>query len=307
MIDINTEFRGMTWDDVVGSSAAKALANWSGAIPQVVLFEGPYGTGKNLHAYLLAQDIGEVEITVRDSADNTAASALSIIHQFSTPPLVPTLNQVCIINEFHLFRKDAQRKFLDLLQAPPPRTYLFLVSVEPGRIAPDILNRMMVIVKTRLLSKPHAYELACVTCEKLNLDLGKKKKSLIADRSEGRPRTIIKTIQAIKSAGEDNDSFIDEMLKVYSADENHEQFMLLYKLLTVGQSKTMKQVIQLIEATETDAVTIQHKMLNMIWKYADFKALRLYEALIPRLEEGREKHDLLVRCLRLLRQRYNES
>lgn len=304
MININKEFEGMSWDDVVGSSTAKALANWSGAIPQVVLFAGPYGTGKNLHAYLLAQSIGSVEITVRDSADSTAASALSIINQFSAPPLIPTVNQVCIINEFHLFRKDAQRKFLDLLQAPPPRTYLFLVSVEPERIAPDILNRMELKVFTALLSQRDAYELTHRMCEKYELELGKKKKALIASKSEGRPRTIIKTVQAIKSAGKSNEEFIDKLLEDYSVDEQHEQFMALFNILLGRVGVSSAQVlIQAIEATEMDAVTIQHKILGMIWKYPNYKAFHLYEMLIPKLEEGREKHDLLARCVRLLQRR----
>ena len=300
MIDINAEFKGMSWDDVVGSPVAETLANWSGAIPQVVLFEGDYGTGKNLHAYLFAQDIGNVEIVVRDSADNTAAAALSIIEQFSTPPLIPTLNQVCVINEFHLFRKDAQRKFLDLLQAPPPRTYLFLVSVEPERIAPDILDRMDLVAHTDLLSKEHAYELVQRTCDKIDLKLNKKTKAHVASNSKGRPRAIIKTLQAIKDAGEENTSFVDRMLKRYSVPESHEYFMTFYKTLINGHARTMKQLIMMIEGTGMDAVSIQHKILNMVWKYSDHKASQLYEMLIPRLEEGREKHDLLVRCMRLL-------
>lgn len=301
MIDINAEFKGMTWDDIVGSNAAHMLATWSGAIPQVVLFDGEYGTGKNLHAYLLAKKIGNVEIIVRDSADSTAASALRIIMQFSSPPLVPSINQVCIINEFHLFRKDAQRKFLDLLQAPPKRTYLFLVSVEPERIAPDILNRVGLRVHTSLLNDKDSYALVHRLCEKEDLRLEKKKKLLIAKKSEGRPRTIVNTIRAIKESGDTDLGFMDGMLKAYSGDANHKQFMILYNAVVpvVKYPIVPSYLIRLIEATEMDAVGIQYKMLNMLWNNFDEKATRLYIALIPPLEEGREKHDLLARFLRL--------
>ncbi len=142
MIDINQEYKDMTWDDVIGLSITPVLAEWQGTtLPRVVLFHGPYGCGKNLLAYLFAKKLPNVEITVRNTVDNTAKGAEEMISQFSAPPLLPDVNQVCILNEFTDFRKDAQRKWKDILQAPPARTYFFVCTTEPEKIVSDVDNR----------------------------------------------------------------------------------------------------------------------------------------------------------------------
>jgi hypothetical protein len=87
MIDINQEYTDMGWDDVVGLSVIPVLAEWQGAIPRTVLFHGPYGCGKNLLAYLFAKKLPNVEITVRNTVDNTAKGAEAMIAQFSAPSL----------------------------------------------------------------------------------------------------------------------------------------------------------------------------------------------------------------------------
>jgi hypothetical protein len=131
MIDINEEYKDMTFDDVIDDGTSWELANWKGDIPQVVLFKGPYGCGKNLLAYLFAKKIENVDINVRNTVDNTAKGAEELITQYSSPPFVPDMHQVCVLNEFTMFRKDAMGKFKDAFQAPPKRTYFFVCTNEP--------------------------------------------------------------------------------------------------------------------------------------------------------------------------------
>jgi DNA polymerase III delta prime subunit len=305
MIDINREYEGMSWDDVVGSSASKALQAWEGEIPQVVLFAGPYGCGKNLLAYLLAQELGNVDITVRNTVDNTAKGAEAMIDQFSSPPFLPDLKQVCVLNEFTLFRKDAQAKFKDIFQAPPRSTYFFVCTNEPEAIILDIMDRFKLQVHVSLLTEQDAYELVERTCNKHMVGLHKKKKIAIARGSGGRPRTIINTILAVKNQGDGNDEFIKAQLKNYAVDDNHAAYMDLFYYL-IGKrtlSNTSPIAIKnLFEATGLEPDTFRYKTLGMIYNSFLNVGMRVYTELIPSLEKGAEKHDLLVRLMRLLRQ-----
>ncbi len=305
MIDINQEYKGMKWEDVIGSSASKALQSWSGDIPQVVLFAGPFGCGKNLLAYLLAQDLGNVDITVRNTIDNTAKGAEAMIEQFSSPPFLPNLKQVCVLNEFTLFRKDAQAKFKDIFQAPPRNTYFFVCTNEPEKIVLDIMDRFKLQVHVNLLTEQDAYELVERTCTKHMVGLHKKKKIAIAKGSGGRPRTIINTVLAIKNQGDGNDEFIKEQLKNYAVDENHTAYMLLFYYL-IGKrtlsNTTPMNVKQLFEATGLTPDTFRYKTLGMIYNSFLNVGMLVYHELMPSLEKGAEQHDLLIRLLHLLRQ-----
>jgi len=299
MIDINAEYEDLTIEDVVGPLQQKLTAVVE--VPQVVLFSGGYGCGKNLGAYLLAQKLGNVEITVRNTVDNTAKGAEGMISQFSAPPLLPSLNQVCVLNEFTLFRKDAQAKFKDIFQAPPVRTYFFICTNEPEKIIPDIYDRFQYIIEVGLLNSRDAYTLTHSICKRYSVDLDKKKKLVVAKGSKGRPRAIINTIKAIKTSGGATEEFLYEMLKKYSSEEGHEQFIILYRILVERRPTNARNLISFIEATGMDATSIQYKILNMCYNNFDERAKHLYALLIPPLAEGREKHDLLVRFMRALK------
>jgi DNA polymerase III delta prime subunit len=304
MIDINKEYADMGWDDVIGLSITPVLAEWQGTtLPRVVLFHGPYGCGKNLLAYLFAKKLPNVEITVRNTVDNTAKGAEAMIAQFSAPPLLPDVHQVCILNEFTSFRKDAMAKFKDILQAPPERTYFFICTNEPEKIVPDVDNRFGFRVEVTLLNETNAYHLTHKMCSKHSVDLTKVKKRAIARGSGGRPRTIIKTIEAIADSGDKSDSFIKNMLDTYAGEGNEQAFMELFYYLS-GQKYFKGQaydLIKLINETGMEADSIRYKLLHMVYNRYHPKAKPLFLSLIPPLGKGGEKFDLLARFMKLLK------
>ena len=303
MIDINKEYEGLTWNDIVGSEAAVLLKAWSDRIPQVVLFRGPYGCGKNLHAYLLALELENPQIHVRNTVDNTAKGATELIQQYSAPPLLPDVNQVCILNEFTLFRKDAQAKFKDIFQAPPERTYFFVCTNEPSKIIADVYNRFRARFWVDLLDQEDSYVLTDQTCARLGVELGKKKKLKIARGSKGVPRTIVYTIQAIKDAGDSSDNFIDSFILEHTADNESKGFINLF-LYATGKKyfKGGPQQIRDMLEDAGDADSIRYAMLDMLYKRYGKGCAPLYFALIPPLEKGVEKQDLFLRFLKLLKQ-----
>ncbi len=304
MININSEYEGMEWKDVVGLEVSQVLATWDvESMPRIVLFYGPYGCGKNLLAYLFAKKLPSVQITVRNTVDNTAKGAEEMISQFSAPPLLPDATQVCVLNEFTDFRKDAQRKWKDILQTPPERTYFFICTNEEQKIIPDIWDRVDLAVKVHLLDAKQAYTLVSKACDKHGITLPKVKKRAIARGSGGRPRTIIKTVQAVANSNDDSDSFIRSQLDTYSGEGNETAFMELFQYLNgmLYYKGDTKGIIQLIEATGMDANAIKFKMLHMIWNRYSHSAQALFLALIPPLEQGGEKFDLLARFMRILK------
>ncbi len=303
MIDINEEYKDMGWKDVVDDGTAESLYTYKESIPQVVLFKGPYGCGKNLLAYLLARELPSVEIHVRNTADNTAKGAEELISQYSAPPFMPEVHQVCVLNEFTLFRKDAQAKFKDVFQAPPRRTYFFVCTNEPENILADVYSRFQLVVEVSRLTEDKAFELADRLCKKYEVGLHKKKKLAIAKGSGGVPRTIRNVILAVKSSKDGNEDFINKMLEQYSVEDNHKAFMDFFWWLTKkrGIITGAGPVKEAFEATGMEADAFRYKMLGMI--YNSFLGTRgtwdIYLDLLPPLQKGVEKHDLLVRLVRL--------
>lgn len=302
MIDINKEYEGLTWDDCVGSNAAVLLKSWSDRIPQVVLFSGPYGCGKNLHAYLLAKELGNVEIYVRNTVDNTAKGATELIQQYCAPPLVPTVKQVCILNEFTLFRKDAQAKFKDIFQAPPDRTYFFVCTNEPFKIIADVYNRFRVRFHVEELDQEDSYELVERTCKRMGVSISKKKKLLIARGSKGIPRTIVYTVSAMVDAKKYSEDFIRSYLRKQAVEEQNTALIDLWLCATgkkyfKGSAADVKTLIE----ESGDADSVRYTMLHMMYKGYHKGCGPLYNALLPPLEKGVEKQDLYFRFLRLFK------
>jgi DNA polymerase III delta prime subunit len=305
-IDINKEYRILSLDDIVGP--LRTTIEQIKIPPQVMLFYGPVGTGKNLGAFFFSQKLGNPQVDVRNTVDNTAKGAESMITQFSAPPLLPNVNQIFILNEFTDFNKGAQRKWKDILQSPPERTYFFLCTNEPEKIIFDIQNRIQLKIATALLSESNAYILVHKLCKKHGLVLLKKKKRAIARGSGGRPRTIIKTIEAIVDSSDSSDSFIKNMLDTYSGEGNEEAFMKLFFLLadlpTTGVRRSGHDVptlIKLIDETGMEAEGIRYKFLHMVYNRYNPRAKELFMSLVPPLSIGGEKFDLLARFIKLLK------
>lgn len=307
MIDINEEYKDMGWKDVVDDGTAESLYTFKEDIPQVVLFKGPYGCGKNLLAYLLARELPNVTIHVRNTADNTAKGAEELISQYSAPPFVPDVHQVCVLNEFTLFRKDAQAKFKDVFQAPPRRTYFFVCTNEPEAILADVHSRFQLVVEVSRLTEDKAFELTDSLCKKYQVGLHKKKKLAIAKGSGGVPRTIRNVVLSILKSKNANEDFINKMLDTYSVEDNHKAFMDLFWFMTGTKRgyispKIMKDKY---EATGLEADAYRYKMLGMIYNsFLETKgAYQIYLALLPPLQKGVEKHDLIVRLADLANRR----
>lgn len=303
MIDINEEYKDMRWEDVVDDGTAESLYTFKEDIPQVVLFKGPFGCGKNLLAYLLARELPHPEIHVRNTADNTAKGAEDLIIQYSSPPLLPDVHQVCVLNEFTLFRKDAQAKFKDIFQAPPRRTYFFVCTNEPEGIIPDIYNRFRLVVEVSRLNEAKAYELADRLCVKFQVGLHKKTKLAIAKGSGGVPRTIRNVIKAIGQSKDGSEAFINKMLSQYAVGDSHKEYMELFYFLKSKRGGFVNRdtLKKKFEATGMDAETFRFKTLGMIYNsfIGDADAYAIYLELLPPLRKGVEKHDLFVRLVRL--------
>jgi DNA polymerase III gamma/tau subunit len=304
MIDINKEYEGLTFDDVVGLDQHVALLTSMKQVPQVGLFHGTIGCGKNMLAYLLAQRLENPEIVVRDSADSTAKSALELIEQFNSPSLFPNITQVCVLDEFHQFRRDAQAKFKNVLQAPPERTYFFVCSAEPERIIADIHSRFRLKIQVRALTEQESYTLVDRLCKKNSdfLILDKKAKLQIAKGSKGIPRIIVYTINSLLSfEGIIDDNLIASVLETSAEGVKDQNFYLLFKAIMTDRKLRAYQLPTLLDNCNSDAESLRYKMIHTVYKnYRGPRAKKLLEVLVPPLTYQVEKQDLLSRLSKVL-------
>ncbi|KKU81363.1 MAG: polymerase III, subunit gamma and tau protein [Parcubacteria group bacterium GW2011_GWA2_47_8] len=148
------KYRPQTFEELVGQDAVKKILTNSlkqGHIAHAYLFAGPRGVGKTSAARLFAYALNNgtpgdtagagLDIVEIDAASNRGIDDVKALRdEIRTGPAhLPW--KVFILDEAHMFTKEAFNALLKSLEEPPAHTVFILATTEPHKIIPTIQSR----------------------------------------------------------------------------------------------------------------------------------------------------------------------
>jgi len=116
-------------------------------LPQSLLLTGPVGVGLGTVAHAIADEIGDVTLTVLPEKDEKVdlekgvISVDSIRKLYTQTRSVHAGKRVIIIDYAERMGHQAQNAFLKLLEEPGKGTYFILATHTPSRLLPTVLSR----------------------------------------------------------------------------------------------------------------------------------------------------------------------
>ncbi len=143
------KYRPQTFDQVLGQDAIVHSLQASlkkNEISHAYLFAGSRGTGKTSLARIFARELG---VSTNDIYEIDAASNRKIedvrelLAGVSTLPF-DSKYKVYILDEVHMFTKDAWNALLKTLEEPPAHVIFILATTELHKVIPTIISRCQV-------------------------------------------------------------------------------------------------------------------------------------------------------------------
>jgi DNA polymerase-3 subunit delta' len=116
-------------------------------LPQSLLLTGPIGVGLGTVAHAIADEIGDVTLTILPEKDEKVdlekgvISVDSIRKLYTQTRSVHTGKRVIIIDYAERMGHQAQNAFLKLLEEPGKGTYFILATHTPSRLLPTVQSR----------------------------------------------------------------------------------------------------------------------------------------------------------------------
>ena len=220
-IALYRKYRPESWGDVVGQDhVVKAISGAleAGKIAHAYLLCGPRGTGKTTIARIIAHDLGTSvnDIYELDAASNRGIDDVrNIKENVSTMPF-DSKYKVYILDEVHMFTKDAWNALLKTIEEPPEHVIFILATTELEKVPETIVSRCQSFV----FKKPTEAVLSQVVesvAKKEGYIIEEGGSNLIALLADGAFRDALGTLQKVISLMKVKKISQDEIEKITEA------------------------------------------------------------------------------------------
>lgn len=202
-IALYRKYRPENWGEVIGQDhIVKAIdgALKAGKVSHAYLLCGPRGTGKTTIARIIANELGS---SVNDIYELDAASNRGIDDVRSIRDSVHTMPfdskyKIYILDEVHMFTKDAWNALLKTIEEPPSHVIFILATTELEKVPETIVSRC----QSFIFKKPTDAILASVVtnvAKKEGYTLEEGGAALIALLADGAFRDALGTLQKVIS------------------------------------------------------------------------------------------------------------
>lgn len=206
-IALYRKYRPENWGEVIGQDhIVKAIdgALKAGKVSHAYLLCGPRGTGKTTIARIIAHELGS---SVNDIYELDAASNRGIDDVRSIRDSVHTMPfdskyKIYILDEVHMFTKDAWNALLKTIEEPPKHVIFILATTELEKVPDTIVSRC----QSFIFRKPTDSILTSVVtnvAKKEGYTLEEGGAALIALLADGAFRDALGTLQKVISFSKD--------------------------------------------------------------------------------------------------------
>jgi DNA polymerase-3 subunit gamma/tau len=247
-IALYRKYRPETFDEVIGQDhIVKAIGGSlkAGKVAHAYLLCGPRGTGKTTVARIIAHELGS---SVNDIYELDAASNRGIDDVRSIRDSVQTMPfdskyKIYILDEVHMFTKDAWNALLKTIEEPPAHVIFILATTELEKVPDTIVSRC----QSFIFKKPTDSILTSVitnVAKKEGYILEEGGAPLIALLADGAFRDALGTLQKVISfsegksislknieevTGSPNTKLVDDFLTAIANKEIEKGFLCIKK------------------------------------------------------------------------------
>jgi len=201
------KYRPENWGEVIGQDhIVKAIggALKAGKVSHAYLLCGPRGTGKTTIARIIARELGSSvsDIYELDAASNRGIDDVRSIRESVRTMPFDSKYKIYILDEVHMFTKDAWNALLKTIEEPPAHVIFILATTELEKIPDTIVSRC----QSFTFKKPTDNILSSVITNVANKEgytLEEGGAQLIALLSDGAFRDALGTLQKVISFSKD--------------------------------------------------------------------------------------------------------
>jgi DNA polymerase-3 subunit gamma/tau len=273
------KYRPQTFNELVGQdTTATALANAirMGRLPQAVIFSGVRGTGKTTTARLYAKALNcengptanpcgkcdscmaissgnHEDVLEIDGASNTSVDDVRLLRD--SIGYVPQRSRfkVYLIDEVHMLSQSAFNALLKTLEEPPAHVVFLFATTELQKIPQTILSRCQVFLLQKIPPKVVIARLEeILRLEKIQLEPGALRP--ICREARGSLRDALTLLDQAIAIGDGK--VTTALCESLTAQAPQELVMALLRALVAKDAKQSIQIINQIEQTGTDLVTV---------------------------------------------------
>ena len=220
-IALYRKYRPESFDEVIGQDhIVKAISGSlkAGKVAHAYLLCGPRGTGKTTIARIIARELGSSvnDIYEMDAASNRGIDDVREIRENVRTLPFDSKYKIYILDEVHMFTKDAWNALLKTIEEPPEHVIFILATTELEKVPETIISRCQNFV----FKKPNDAILAQVVtnvAKKEGYKLEEGGAELIALLADGAFRDALGTLQKVISFSKDKNININEIEEITGA------------------------------------------------------------------------------------------
>jgi DNA polymerase-3 subunit gamma/tau len=262
-IALYRKYRPESFDEVIGQDhIVKAISGSLkvGKVAHAYLLCGPRGTGKTTIARIIARELGSSinDIYEMDAASNRGIDDIREIKENVRTLPFDSKYKIYILDEVHMFTKDAWNALLKTIEEPPEHVIFILATTELEKVPETIISRCQSFV----FKKPTDSILSKVindVAQKEGYKLEEGGAELIALLADGAFRDALGTLQKVISftknkiiniseieeiTGAPNSTLVDSFLDALAQNDIEKGFSSIEK--AVSQNIEMSVYIKMI-------------------------------------------------------------
>ncbi len=269
-IALYRKYRPERFDEVIGQDhIVKAIggALEAGKVAHAYLLSGPRGTGKTTVARIIASELGssQNDIYEIDAASNRGIDDVRNIRENVNTLAFDSKYKIYILDEVHMFTKDAWNALLKTIEEPPEHVIFILATTELEKVPETIISRC----QTFVFKKPTDAVLTHVVntvAKKEGYELTQGGAELIALLADGAFRDALGTLQKVISFSKTKKITLEDIEEVTGAPNT---VLVDEFLLALGHADIERGYASIQKASDQNIdMSVYQKMILAKLRYA---------------------------------------